>query len=401
MAKLSLPKSVITAPFYKTALLLAGCFLSFGLVTGAEARTTQCAANAEYVGPPFRRALDVPFPSKTPLTFDMSFEEPIIANFESRWTENLANTGATAAAITIVQLPPDGSTEPSRSWSKETGLKKGPRAFWWASSGKIVTAAVMLQLVNDDRISLETTIDNWFPDFPNADVITINQLLRHTSGAFTFDNDVKLRGRADYLTPQELIAASARQGSDFCPGSNWLYSNTGYVMLAQIAEQIEGIPFEEVVQRRIAGSLGLTSMRVLLVETDAATVVAPKGHPFGTIPAFATIAGAGPVVANTRDMAVLLHAWLNGDLIGTEARDRAISNMAPMFSSSASYGQGIMAINVPEQSLPTMWIGHLGGSPDAKAVLIYDVRRKAYASLALNTNANGEALAVQLLEALD
>lgn len=182
---------------------------------------------------------------------------------------------------------------------------------------------------------------------------------------------------------------------------NWLYSNTGYVMLALIAESVDQQSFAQIVEHRVASPLGLSTLRVLGPDIDPQSVVAPKGKPAGSIAAFATIAGAGPVAGETPDMVALLGAWLDGRLIGEEARDRTLSALYPMFDSSASYGRGIMVIDVPDQEVATRWIGHLGGSPDAKAVLVYDTYRRTYVALALNTDANGEALALSILAALD
>lgn len=63
--------------------------------------------------------------------------------------------------------------------------------------------------------------------------------------------------------PDELIAIAARQGADFYPGTYWSYSNTGYVMLAQIAEEIDGKPFSEVVRNRLLTPLNLTQTQAL------------------------------------------------------------------------------------------------------------------------------------------
>lgn len=382
-----------------SALLIAGC--AWDGTSMQISKQPACKASSAYDGRALRPAVNIAALPVRPATAVQSFPASVQTALSSRWQEGLTASGATTGAITIMQLGAAGTDEPASSWSSFNGGDGDARSFWWASAGKIVTASVILQLEREGALAITDNIDRWFPDFPGAELITIEQLLTHTSGAFTFDNDAQIRLRQYYIPPAELIAASARQGLDFCPGTNWLYSNTGYVMLALIAESVDQQSFAQIVERRIASPLGLSTLHVLGPNTDPQSVVAPKGKPGGSIAAFATIAGAGPVVGDAPAMVALLSAWLDGRLIGEDARNRALTTLYPMFESSASYGRGIMVIDVPDQEGATRWIGHLGGSPDAKAVLVYDLVRRTYVALALNTDANGEALALSILAALD
>lgn len=58
--------------------------------------------------------------------------------------------------------------------------------FWWASAGKMFTSSVILQLVSEGKIALNQTIDPWFPNYPQAQFITVEHLLTHTGGVFSF-----------------------------------------------------------------------------------------------------------------------------------------------------------------------------------------------------------------------
>lgn len=111
-------------------------------------------------------------------------------------------------------------------------VKNPPRVFqttdlfFNASIGKLVTGALVLQLVESGQLALNTPIAKWFPDFPNAKIITIEHLLTHTSGVFSFERAGAFADGA-YRTPEALIAYSKNQGNLFCPGADWNYSNTG------------------------------------------------------------------------------------------------------------------------------------------------------------------------------
>lgn len=380
--------------FALLALMISSCAAE--LADGDEARS--CSADPIYTGPAPKVAFDRSAFPVQPANLERPLAAETIRRLDAAFAKGFAASRATAASVAIARLPEDGVN--AGIWTARVRTDGGPRDFWWASAGKMVTASVILQLVGEGRLSLDATIESWFPEFPHAVLITIDQLLTHTSGAFTFDNDARQRTNAGYVEPNHLVEMSARQGLDFCPGTDWSYSNTGYVMLALIAERIERRPFAEIVRRRIAEPLNAPSLRVLAPDADPGRVVAPRGKPGGTIAAFATIGGAGPVVGEPIDMLRALDAWLHGALIPASLRDGAVARLFPVFSSSASYGQGIMVIDVPDAFAPTRWIGHLGGSPDSKAVLIYDVHRRTFIALVLNTDANGETLALNLLKAL-
>ena len=107
-----------------------------------------------------------------------------------------------------------------------------PRWFWFASDGKAFTAVVVQQLVEEGKLKFDDKLARWFPDYPNARVITIDHPLTHTSGIYSFQADSGLlRAKPGYKTPEELIAVALTHGNAFCPGEYWSYSNTGYVML--------------------------------------------------------------------------------------------------------------------------------------------------------------------------
>lgn len=67
---------------------------------------------------------------------------------------------------------------------------------------------------------------------------SIDHLLTHTSGIYSFQSNPVLRASPGYKPPEELISTARNHGNGFCPGEYWSYSNTGYVMLGRIIEQI-------------------------------------------------------------------------------------------------------------------------------------------------------------------
>ncbi|MGW3494145.1 serine hydrolase domain-containing protein [Streptomyces sp. NPDC001020] len=139
--------------------------------------------------------------------------------------------------------------------------------FRIASTGKALMATVILQLVDDGKLSLEDTVDRWLPGVIDGNgndgrKITVRQLLQNTSGLHDdlpgFDTPKEYyQHRYDTYTPEQIVARAMKHHPDFRPGTGWSYSNTGYVVLGMIAEKSAGRPWREEVESRILKPLGM------------------------------------------------------------------------------------------------------------------------------------------------
>jgi D-alanyl-D-alanine carboxypeptidase len=128
------------------------------------------------------------------------------------------------------------------------------------SVNKLFTGISILQLVQQEKLSLEDKVINYLPGLshPDASKITIAQLLQHRSGYGMYWNDTfflnnleKLKTIADYM--QFLKDASI----EFTPGSRQLYSNTGYILLGAVIEKITGRSYYEYIQENIFNIAGM------------------------------------------------------------------------------------------------------------------------------------------------
>jgi CubicO group peptidase (beta-lactamase class C family) len=132
--------------------------------------------------------------------------------------------------------------------------------FQIGSITKQFTAAIIMQLQEEGKLSVTDKLSKYFPGFANGDRITIAQLLSHTSGLYNYTNDTVLM-RSDvtkHYTPAEMIDIFRRYKPDFEPGTGWNYSNTGYSLLGYIIEKVEGKPYEQVARQRIFQPLGMS-----------------------------------------------------------------------------------------------------------------------------------------------
>src|SRR4029450_3663671 len=125
---------------------------------------------------------------------------------------------------------------------------------------KALVATVVLQLVAEGRLSLQDTVARWLPGIlPYGDQVTIEQLLRHTSGVPDYTPPVFLslygsrQGRFRSLTPHDVVCGVAAQP----PGTPTSYPNTGSTLLGLIVEAATGHTVGQELDRRILRPLGL------------------------------------------------------------------------------------------------------------------------------------------------
>jgi len=378
--------------------IVLACFLPLAATsTFAETTRRTCDVRAVYTGPTLRDTLNPSvFPTRE-IDLSQTVDVGIADQLETRFHHLVGTrTSATLASVAVY------STKRGY-WAADYARdgKANQTPYWWASVGKLVTGAIIQRQIRDGVLSINEPIAQWFPDYPNANLITIQDLLVHTGGVFSFNSDRKLNAQKGFKSVELLIDISANHGPDFCPGENWNYSNTGYVMLSRVAEQLSDKTFADLVQGEIAEPLGLTSMSVIqAVDTDD-TVASRAGSAPPSVEEIASIYGAGAVRSNATDMLILLNSYLRGGVTSPDLRNDAFAKLYPMYGSTMYYGQGVMVTDVLDPDNKTIWIGHSGGSPNAKGLVIYDVERETFVAMVLNVEAPAEAVANALLKLLD
>jgi D-alanyl-D-alanine carboxypeptidase len=138
--------------------------------------------------------------------------------------------------------------------------------FRIASLTKTFAATVVMQLVDEGRLSLDDPVERWLPGVvPNGENITVRQLLGHQSGLFDFQDDPSvlapyLAGDLDhYWSPLGLLGVATAHPPLFAPGAGVSYSATGYVALGLVVEAVTGHSMTREVRTRLFRPLGLRS----------------------------------------------------------------------------------------------------------------------------------------------
>jgi CubicO group peptidase (beta-lactamase class C family) len=136
--------------------------------------------------------------------------------------------------------------------------------FAIGSLTKTFTAAAVLALADDGKLSLDEPLSRWLPSFPAPGrTATIRQLLNHTSGirSMTALGPRYWAQAGREIEPAALVAIFAGEPPDFPSGTDYRYSNSGYVILGLVVEKASGMPWGDFVTRRLLAPLCLTATR--------------------------------------------------------------------------------------------------------------------------------------------
>ncbi len=123
-------------------------------------------------------------------------------------------------------------------------------------------ATLLLELVDQKKVTLETKLSTYLPGLPNADRITLRNLAQMTSGYADYVYQPEFlqglyRDPFRQWTPEELMAIGVSKPIQFAPGTNWGYSHTNYVVLGRVLEKIAGMPIAEAIARYVLEPMGL------------------------------------------------------------------------------------------------------------------------------------------------
>lgn len=231
---------------------------------------------------------------------------------------------------------------------------------------KTFTATLIFQLIEEGRLSLSTQLSEYYPEIPQADAITIEHLLRHQSGLFNFTNaEDYTEWMTEERTKEQMLDLFRNQETQFEPGEKVSYSNTNYVLLGYILEDITGRSYARLLEQRIAGPLGLERTyfggKINTEEGEAASFHY-DGDQWTKLPETNMFIphGAGAIVSTTEDMLVFIRSLFNGELVSQESLDK-------MTGLQQRFGMGLFGIPFYDKTA----YGHTGGIDGFQSNLAY------------------------------
>ncbi len=240
------------------------------------------------------------------------------------------------------------------------------------SISKTFTAVCIMQMVDEGRIKLDQKLAVFYPDLPNADKISIEQLLRHRSGLHNFLDDDDY---TDYLKEEQSRDAHMKRfiekGVDFEPGEKYSYSNTNYVLLAFICEDVDRKSFSEILSKRITKPLKLKNTQHTggynLKNKEALSYYWSGEWQNGWQTHGSVSIGAGSLISTVSDLNRFFCALENEKLVSAPAYEK-------MKTMVEGYGLGLFSIPWKED----VGYGHTGGIDGFQSVLAYFPEHKVY-----------------------
>ena len=176
--------------------------------------------------------------------------------------DTLARTGVPSASVVVVK---DGKIAYVKAYGDARLEPKTAAAptmrYSIGSISKQFTAAAMLLLQEQGKLSLDDKVGKYVPDLTRANEVTIRQLLSHTSGYQDYwPQDYVMPMMLKPVTAQKIMDTWAKIPLDFEPGTKWQYSNTNFVIAGVIVEKVSGMPLLKFLQQNIFGPLGMASV---------------------------------------------------------------------------------------------------------------------------------------------
>lgn len=230
---------------------------------------------------------------------------------------------------------------------------------------KLFTAILAMQLVEEARLTLDNKLAEFYPDLPNSLEISYRNLLQHRSGLASYTD------AADYAswmsqpqTQARMLERIANGGIHFAPNARVEYSNSNYLLLGYVIEQIQDAPFGKIVEKRIVNKVGLS--RTYFDGFDRSAQHESVSYSFGpgllaqprTDPSVA--GGAGGMWSTPADLVRLVDELFAGRIVSARS-------LATMRDTSGGSGMGLWPFSAAGQN----GLGHAGTIEGYRALVAH------------------------------
>jgi Beta-lactamase class C and other penicillin binding proteins len=250
--------------------------------------------------------------------------------------------------------------------------------FRIGSISKTFTATIIMTLIEKNELSLSAKLSDFYPQIKNADKITIAHLLQHRSGIANFT------GVADYMqwntekhTKEQIISRMVSGGISFEPNEKFEYSNSNYLLLTFIAEDVSGKEFSELLQEIISKPCHLKNTfvgeQIHVDNNEALSYTRLTEWTLEKETDMSVPLGAGCIVSTPFDLNTFLNCLFEGKLV----KEETLHQMTTLID-----GFGLGLIQVPFYDMKGY--GHTGGIDGFQANAFYFPKQKV--SIALTSN---------------
>lgn len=263
------------------------------------------------------------------------------------------------------------------------------------SISKTFTTVLVFKAIEEKKLSLDQTLDQFFPAIQHAEKITIKMLLSHRSGIHNFTNDPDyLTWNTQAKTEKEMVDLIAQKGSDFEPDSKAAYSNSNFVLLTYILEKTFKKPYAELLARYITKPIGLTNTyyggKINIHNKECYSYRFAESWEREPETDISIPMGAGGIVSTSTDLVKFSDALFGGKLLKKESIEL-------MKTVKDGFGSGL--IQLPFYG--KISYGHTGGIDGFTSVFGYFADGNiSYAMTSNGSNFNNNGVSMAVLSAV-
>ncbi|MET0466367.1 MAG: serine hydrolase domain-containing protein [Chitinophagaceae bacterium] len=247
---------------------------------------------------------------------------------------------------------------------------------------KVFTAVLIWKLIESGKLSLADKLSAFYPQIPNAEKISIRNLLEHSSGIrrdYGHKSGNKKWLLDSLVKDQEIIDEITRQGVEFEPGDSVAYSNSGFYLLKNIAEQRYGQSYGKLINKHIIKPTGLK---------DLASADMTPGNLFSSYAynyaentwmqktdyLYRNIIGVGDIATTPSQVNKFLHQLFQGKIL----RRETVLQMLP--AGEEEFGRNLTAVNIYKKVL----YGHAGDTKGSHSLAVYDTANNIAIAICIN-----------------
>lgn len=227
------------------------------------------------------------------------------------------------------------------------------------STVKTFTAVTILKLAEEGKLDLDDIAAQYLPEetitnIENADSATIRNLLQHSSGIYNYIQSphfqtASLNDLLKEWQPNELLGYARGKKANFEPGTDVDYSNTNYILLGMIIEEIEDKPFYQVFDEFIFGPLGLTFTSFASENPVPENIIRGYIDLYGKLEVIDATqysgwdyhTADGGLISNPYDLYLFLQAVVETDIISQNSLEEMTEWISPSYDDEIFYGLGL------------------------------------------------------------